>query len=156
MLELTEKEKKMLRKFFEQTAGWISKNSLKNYQNLLKLVDIYGHFLEENGLNNNRALQMFLIKIKQEAEKARLKRKPLRPTNIRVYEVAGKNTWSDNPVINAWNIACQKPVQHNINEKKFDYDEYAERILEGRLRARSKIKQQQHLYKTYKKIYGQD
>ena len=133
MFSLTKVEKNYLRLFFKENIEWIQNNSLLDEVSLNRFIDMYGSFLEQNNLNHSRALQMFLVVIKQEATKAKINKSSIRIQNYNVASMPINTTLSNNPSINAWISASEYKSEEAQNDE-IDYYELDRRINEQRQR----------------------
>lgn len=135
MENLTDEEKRIMRRFFDDNMEWILRNSLLTEEGLKQFLEMYGDYLVDNNYVYSRNLMNFIMVIKDEMINARCN-----------YQYGSKYSTAstlkrqiDNPKIRAWYQITKPSIVKKITSSLPDYEEY-NRILESKLRRREMIK----------------
>lgn len=63
-IKLSKEERELLGRFFSENSDFIENNSFLEYKNIELLGDLYESFIEENSLEDNDILKLFLAEIR--------------------------------------------------------------------------------------------
>lgn len=108
MVRLSQKDRDLLRCFFEKEHDWISNTNLLITKNLAELKRKFVAFIQDNNCQENSSCKLFLETIDNELKQSKMRKKRTRPSHKTRISLVSKTMQDSllhdtkNPRINMW------------------------------------------------------